>query len=161
MANPLDDYLMAKKADQGILPGMGRFMGGMGSRTLGNLRTGAEEAIGSGAVGLAATGLGVAALKVYRAIGKRKDFKSMMEHNPDLQEMQSRDPSKFNAHYNSLRTLVPSYAQDPIISGSLMRSMSFNPEHAGSILTQSMETRSKHAPSLSMDMGPAKFQTKL
>lgn len=161
MTNPLDDYLQTKEAGpQGILPGMGEFMGGAGRSAMQNFRTGAEEAIGHGAVGLAASGIGVAALKIYRALGKRQDFKAMLEHNPDLAEFQERDSAKFNAHYNSLRALVPAYAQDPIIAGSLMRNMSINPENAGSILTQSMESRMKTGPSMSVDMGPAKLQTR-
>lgn len=159
--NPLDEYLTTKQAGpQGILPGMGKFVGTGLDRVKNNIRTGAEQAIGSGAVGLAATGMGVAALKVYRAIGKRQDFKNMMEHNPDLAEHQQRDPAKFNAHYNSLRSLVPAYAEDPIVAGSLMRNMSFNPDNAGNVLTQSMESRSKTGPSLTTELGPMKLQHK-
>lgn len=161
MSNPLEDYLTEKKAGpQGVLPGMGRLMGSLGSGAMNNFRTGAEEAVGSGAVGLAATGIGVAALKVYRAVRKREDFKQMMTHNPDLHELQAQDPGRFNAHYNSMRTMVPAYAEDPIIAGSLMRNMSLNPENAGSTLMLGMESRSKTGPSMSMDMGPAKFQAK-
>lgn len=161
-SNPLDEYLMEKKAGpQGVLPGMGRFMSGMGSAAVRNMRTGAEEAIGSGAVGLAATGIGVAAIKIYNAVRKRSDFKAMLEHNPDLAEHHAQDPARFNAHYNSLRTLVPAYAQDPIIAGSLMRSMSLSPHSAGNTLQLAMESRSKTGPSIGVEMGPAKFQAKL
>lgn len=160
--NPLDDYLMTKKAGpQGVLPGMGRFMGSFGQSVAGNVRTGAEQAIGSGAVGLVATGLTIGALKAVRAIKKRQDFKEMMTHNPDLQEFQQQDPGKFNAHYNSMRTMLPAYAGDPIISGSLMRNMSLNPETAGSVLMQGLESRSKTGPTLGIEGGPAKLQMKL
>ena len=163
MTNPLEDYLMSKTAGpQGVLPGMGRFMqGGFGQGVMNNVRTGAEQAIGSGAVGLAATGLGVGAIKAYRAIRKRQDFKDMMNHNPDLHEFQQQDPSKFNAHYNSMRSMVPAYAEDPIVAGSLMRNMSLNPETAGSVLMQGMESRSKTGPTLGIEGGPAKLQMKL
>jgi hypothetical protein len=163
MTNPLDDYLMTKKAGpQGVLPGLGGFMGGSFAQGVKqNVRTGAEQAIGSGAVGLAATGLGIGAIKVYRAIRKRQDFKDMMNHNPDLQEFHQQDPGRFNAHYNSLRSMVPANAEDPIVAGSLMRNMSLNPENAGTVLTQSMESRSKSGPSLGMDLGSAKLQMKL
>lgn len=161
-SNPLDEYLTTKEAGpQGTLPGLKPYMKGFSGNTLNNLRTGAEEAIGSGAIGLAATGMGVAALKIYNAVRKRSDFKTMLEHNPDLAEHQASDPTRFNAHYNSLRSLVPAYAQDPIIAGSMMRNMSLNPENAGNTLQVALESRAKTGPSLGVEMGPMKFQTKL
>lgn len=160
-ANPLDEYLMEKKAGhQGVLPGFKSFMGGMRANTLKNFRTGAEEAIGSGAVGLAATGLGMAALKIYRAVRKREDFRQMMAHNPELKEFHEQDPVKFNQHYNSLRSLVPAYAEDPIIAGSYMRQMSLSPESAGAALREAMESRAKTGPTFGMESGPMKYQTK-
>ena len=163
MANPVDDYLgMRKQAiGQGVLPGMNRFMsGGMG----GQIRDSAVKAMGQGigqaAVGVGVTGLGIAAMKTYRALRKRTDFKNMLAQNQDLVEYHEANPEQFNAHYNSLRSMIPAYAEDPIISGSLMRSMSMNPGTAGKVLMEGLESRSKTGPSFTAEMGPGKLQAR-
>lgn len=140
MTNPLDDYLgMRKQAFGPMGPGFTK-------KVLTGAGEGAAQALGQGAVGLGATGLGIAGLKVWRALHKRRDFKGMMAANPDLGEYHEQDPAKFNAHYNSMRVMVPAYASDPIISGSLMRNMSMNPETAGSVLMHGVESSSKAFP---------------
>ena len=161
MSNPIDDYLGMRKTaafGQGVLPGMGKYMSGIG----GQVADSAVKSMGTGAgqlaVGAAAAGLGVAGMKVWRALRKRSDFKNMLEQNPDLAEFQEADPAKFNAHYNSLRAMIPAYAEDPIISGSLMRSMSMNPGTAGKVLMEGLESRAKSGPSFSAEAGPLKGQ---
>lgn len=141
MSNPVDEYLSEKALTKQALGGFGG--PGFGKTVLTGMREGAAQAIGQGAVGLAATGISVAAMKTYRALRKRRDFREMLAVNPDLVEFQEQDPMKFNAHYNSLRVMNPGYAEDPIIAGSLMRSMSSAPHVAGSMLTQSMESAAK------------------
>jgi hypothetical protein len=140
MSNPVDEYLGIRKQAFGFLGP------GFGSQVSTSMREGAAQAIGQGAVGLAATGIGVAALKTYRALRKRNDFKKMLESNPDLASFQEQDPLRFNAHYNSLRVMNPGYAEDPIISGSMMRQMSMHPQFAGKVLMESMESASRTAP---------------
>jgi hypothetical protein len=170
MSNPLDDYLSdrgtIKKATQLSLPmgGMGSRLGGFArkaGRAIGEEATkGIGSALGAGAVGGVSAALGVAGMKIYRAVQKRGDFKTMLAQNPDLHEHHEQDPSGFNARYTSLRAMVPAYAQDPIIAGSLMRNMSLNPETAGTVLMQAMESRSKTGPNVSMSMGPAQVQAR-
>lgn len=173
MTNPLEDYLTLRKeavGPQGVLPGMSGFLrSGIGGR----IAEGATDAvgkgfgnavgqgIGQGAMGLAATGLGVAALKTYQALRKRHDFREMLEHNPDLSEYHEQDPARFNAHYNSLRVMIPAYAQDPIIAGSLMRQMSVNPENAGHHLMQGLENRAKTGPSYAAETPGGKLSLRL
>ncbi len=140
MSNPLDDYLSERPITKKAFGLMGP---GFGHSVAQGMREGATQALGQGAVGLAATGLGVAAMKTYRALRKRRDFKEMLSVNPDLAEYQEQDPMRFNAHYNSLRSMNPGYAEDPVIAGSLMRSMSMNPNTAGGVLMQSLESSSK------------------
>lgn len=157
MSNPLDEVLGMRKRAFNFLGAGFKEMAGR------SMQEGAAQAVGQGAVGLAATGVGVAALKTYRAIRKRSDFKNMMQLNPDLSEHHESDPTKFNAHYNSMRALVPQYAEDPIISGALMRQMGEHPIGAGSTLMDAMERSSKGRPNqsqftLSSKMNPERGQ---
>lgn len=140
MSNPVDEYLgMRKKA-------FGPFGPNFGQAATRSFQEGAAQAVGQGAVGLAMGGIGIAAMKTYRAMRKRTDFKNMLEANPDLAAYQESDPVKFNAHYNSLRTMNPGYAEDPIIAGSLLRQMSMHPNTAGKVLMEGMESSSRALP---------------
>jgi hypothetical protein len=164
VSNPIDDYLAERPAQPRFekRASMGSFLGpNFGSMAATSMREGAAQAIGQGAVGLAAAGIGIAAMKSYRALRKRRDFKEMLSVNPDLAEYQDQDPAKFNAHYNSLRTMNPGYAEDPIIAGTLMRRMSMHAPTAGSVLMESMESSSKMRPqqgpfTLGSKIGPMK-----
>lgn len=140
MSNPVDDYLALRKTAFGPL---GPNFGPLVTR---NFQEGAAQAVGQGAVGLAAAGLGVAAMKAWQAVRKRKDFRDMLEQNPDLAAYQESDPMKFNAHYNSLRKMNPGYAEDPIIAGTMMRQMSMHPNTAGKVLMEGLESSSRGLP---------------
>lgn len=138
MSNPVDDYLescppMTKKADLG---GMARGMlrgarGAFSSPEIGKLlmQTGAVAGV---------TALAGAARKAYNAATKSTDYKMMLDVNPDLVESQQTDPKMFNQYYNSLRSLNPTFAADPVVAGSYMRQMTENPYNAGNILVNSM-----------------------
>jgi hypothetical protein len=163
MSNPVDEALMAKEA-----VGMGRFLQGVGQslRGGGNLfgssaqRVGQQfgssilEGIGgsgadlgkglvvgaagaAGAAGIA--GIGAAVKSLHTAATKRRDFREMMDLNPDLSEAQGQNPKFFNASYNSLRRLNPAFGKDPVVSGSVMRRMMENPAGAGTILTGTLK----------------------
>jgi hypothetical protein len=149
MSNPLEDYLAVRVPLKKTAAFGQQVLNSIGEHAT----DAAGKAVGAGAVGLGAAAVGVAAIKTYRAIRKTHDFRSMMDNNPDLQEIQERDPTRFNAHYNSLRSLMPGYAEDPIISGSLMRHMGQSPESAGALLMSSLEGRSKTAPGIKGHMG--------
>jgi hypothetical protein len=152
MSNPLEDYLATKPKTKTA------FLGMSGSSIKNGITMGAEEAIGKGVVGLAATGIGIAALKTMRALGKARDFKNMMALNPDLVEYHDQNPAQFNAHYNSLRAMAPAYGQDPVISGTLMRQMNNSPMHAGGVLMSALEGAQKSSPSFTASMDPLKVQ---
>lgn len=90
----------------------------------------------AGAAGLGAAGAGVAAVsfgaqKLYDAITKRRDFRTMLEHNPDLHEHLERDPKFFNQAYSSLRSVNMQFAKEPLIAGNYMRQMMDAPLSAG------------------------------
>lgn len=129
--NPIDEYLesdvhqmMEKKAN------LGTAMSFVGKR----VGTGALEAAG----GAALLTLGGAAIKAYKGISKKRDFRGMMEANPDLQEYQGQNPKQFQVHYNSFRNMNPSFASDPVVAGTYMRQMSMSPETAGKVIVESL-----------------------
>jgi hypothetical protein len=146
VSNPLEDYLGSRPAPRAFTKEAAGGLSGFGSMAGNAFMEGGAQALGQGAVGLLAGGVGVAAMKAYQALRKRRDFKEMLAVNPDLAEHQAADPNTFNAHYNSLRTMNPGYAQDPIIAGTLMRRMSMHGPTAGSVLMESMESASKALP---------------
>lgn len=138
MSNPVDDALMAKEAlFGGLWRGIKSQLTGRGGEALGgSLTSGALMASGGAAV----AGVGAAASKIYDAITKKRDFKKMMNLNDDLKEEQAQDPKLFNASYNSLRRINPSFGKDPIVSGAYMRKMMANPDAAGLTIAQSVKT---------------------
>jgi hypothetical protein len=62
----------------------------------------------------------------------------MLEANPDVAAMHGADPHTVTRFYNSLRTLNPTFAKDPVVAGSYMRSMMEDPSRAGHQLVQSL-----------------------
>lgn len=96
--------------------------------------TGALEAAG----GAALLTLGGAAIKAFKAIGKKRDFKGMMEANPDLSEFQRENSKQFTQHYTSFRNMNPQFAGDPVVAGTYMRQMSMSPATAGKVIVESL-----------------------
>lgn len=91
---------------------------------------------GAAAAGTAAVigGAGMAASAAYDALTKSRDFKKMLEYNPDLHEHHQNDPRLFNQMYSSLRQMNPTFARDPLVAGGIMRQMSLNPNGMSGIL---------------------------
>jgi hypothetical protein len=108
---------------------------GAGRRFAGDLATGAATTLGAGAV----AGIGLGVRQLVGAATKKRQFREMMETNPDLQEHQKSNPRFFNTAYNSIRGLNPSYGKDPVVAGTLMRRMMETPDNAGGILMQTMK----------------------
>jgi hypothetical protein len=125
MKTPLEEFLAMKTAGFG--------------RTFGNAATGAGA---TALVGAGAAALTVGASKAYDAITKRRDFATMLDHNPDLAEHHAADPRTFNRLYSSLRTVNPTFAKDPIIAGTYMRRMVESPM-AGGVLTDALAMNEK------------------
>ncbi len=128
--NPIDAYIKTKTA------GMA---GDTGRRVLQEIPKG----IGAG---VAALGIGAATSavqKIHEALTKRRDFRSMLEYNPHLQEAQAQDPKRFNQLYSTLRTFNPEFSADPIVAGTYMDRMWQNPGGAGAIATEALQARDK------------------
>ena len=101
----------------------------------------ATSAAVQGAVGAGAAGLGFGAVKLFQAATKARDFRKMLEFNPDLAQHHEADPKMFNQMYTSLRQLNPTYAGDPLIAGTFMRQMVESPNNAGGFLTDALSAR--------------------
>lgn len=106
------------------------FNAAVGAATMGGLTAGA-----------AAVSFG--AKKLYDAITKRRDFRMMLEHNPDLHEALERDPKFFNQAYSSLRSVNPQFASEPLIAGNYMRQMTESPLTAGGKLENAFDHASR------------------
>ncbi len=168
--NPLDEALEAKEAAQLNLFGgnspvgnfarsVGRGFAGSGGDVGKSLATGAAATAGAAAIG----GVAMGAHKLMDAVRKRHDFRQMMEVNADLAGAQEENPQFFNHAYTSLRSMVPSYARDPIIAGNLMRRMVDSPEGAGSILMGVLKPHDtpRHDVSIEGGVGPLKIRRDL
>ena len=166
--NPIGEYLKEKKA-AGFLQGLGEGAG--------DILTGATHAAAQGGMhgfgqqlgkglggatllagGTAAIGaLGAGASKLYDAVTKSRDFKSMLEYNPDLVEAHQRDPKMFNQMFSTLRTLNPQFSKDPLVAGTYMREMSSDPMHAGGKAVEALQHSDKQRPTF----GPSVTQAAL
>ncbi|WP_394831708.1 hypothetical protein LVJ94_34865 [Pendulispora rubella] len=112
----------------------GRVAGSMG-RALEGAAAGAAGTVGAAAITLAAA-------KIFDAATKARDFRRMLDENPDLQAHHDNDPRRFNVLYSSLRTFNPAFARDPVVSGSYMRRLVDSPLPGG-ILTDALSLRDK------------------
>ena len=79
--------------------------------------TAAAAVVGLG-VGAGYSGASFGAKKIQEHFGKQRDFKAMIEANPNLGKM---DAGKVQMTYNSLRKMAPSLASDPLMAGSFVR----------------------------------------
>ena len=144
MTNPAEEFLREKRAfsfggaARGAL-NAGKSFGGI---------AGTAAAMGVGAAAFA--GAAVAANKMYNAATKSRDFRSMLEANPDLKVHLKEDPAGFNRMYTSLRTLAPEFAKEPMVAGHYMRQGMEGPiEGRGGVALNAVQARKPQ------QMGPA------
>ena len=104
---------------------------------------GGVRGLGAAAGGAAVAGVGLAASKLYDAATKARDFRQMMEANPDLHEAQKSMPEHFNLMYTSLRDMVPQFAKDPLVAGQYMRQMAESPGQAGGYIVNALRDSPK------------------
>jgi hypothetical protein len=143
--NPVADFLSEKRAagGAGFLNQTRQFMQTNGPELFGKAVMGAGAAA---AVGASVAGLSIGARQLYGAATKGRDFRKMIEFNPDLAEHHQRDPKTFNQLFSSLRSVNPAFSQDPVIAGTYMRRMVDSPA-AGGVLTDAVSLRDKVNPS--------------
>lgn len=136
MSNPIDDAF-AEIKEAGPLDQMRSALQGAGH----TLKRFGQEAVLSGGKATGAAGaaalVGGAALGIQKLVAsanKRNEFEQMMHHNGDLVQYQEENPQFFNQAYTSLRSMIPQYAHDPLVSGAVMRRMVQDPQTSGSVL---------------------------
>ena len=122
------------KAAFAPMPGLQNAIGSFGKSIGTALQGGAAQAVGMGVVAVGTA----AAHNAWEAATKGRDFRGMLEANPDVAAMHGADPHTVTRFYNSLRTLNPTFAKDPVVAGSYMRSMMEDPSRAGHQLVQSL-----------------------
>lgn len=149
MTNPLDAYFETKEA------------GGMdvarsvGRRAAGAVGKGALGGMGAAGGAAAVGAVGVAASKLWDAVTKAHDFRSMMgsTFNADLHELHATQPKQFNEAYSSLRRFNPGFAKDPMVAGTYMRRiMEMRPNVAGGALIDALGHRDRVPPSMVGEM---------
>jgi hypothetical protein len=98
-------------------------------------------------------GVTLGAQKAYQAMTKERDFKQMMNPalNPDLHELQSRNPVLFNQAYSSLRDMHSDFAKDPLVAGTLMRQIMDNPASGGGVLVNTVAPMRNQFPAWARD----------
>lgn len=128
MSNPLDDYLMEKEA---------------APRPRGDMMQRVGDAALSFGVGSALMAAPAVGQKIMNAVTKRRDYNNMMDQNPELADAKAESPQQFNNFYNSLHRQNPTFAKDPVISGTYMNQMMAHPVGAGKVIVESMGAAGK------------------
>jgi len=126
MANPVEEFLLVKQA-------LG-FREALTSPTAKRLGGAAGSALAAGAGAAAFAGAVGATEKLYLAATKSRDFRKMIEANPDLREHQSQDPAGFNRMFTSLRTFAPDFTREPMVAGAYMRNAMLSDEESRGML---------------------------
>ena len=141
----------ATKALTGRTPDMQRMLRGVSPADAMSAMHGVGQQVGERGIqgaaavggGLLAAGAGVAAQKLYDAATKARDFRSMLEANPDLAQHHEEQPRLFNQMFSTLRTFNPSFSKDPLVAGNYMRQMMEDPVHAGGKVVETLDYRDK------------------
>lgn len=116
------------------------------------------------AMGVAAVGGTLAGgIEGYKAVKekftKTRDYKNMLEANPELKKM---DAASTQMIYNSLRSTAPSLAGDPLVAGSFVRRvMDYGVESGPTIPleTTKMLTEAERNISQSRQKAPSSFMS--
>lgn len=152
MKNPVEAYLSEKTATQLPLGGKGGFFrsfGGTVREGLNPTALGSNMGKGLLAAGGAAAGAGAVAgathlvQKAYDAATKARDFRMMLDSDPDLARMQQEDPKSVNQMFSTLRTFNAAFTRDPVVAASYVRQMVTDPMHAGSMAVDALNYRDK------------------
>lgn len=169
--NPVEEFLELQKqagfldGAKDVLSSFGRGVSGARSgssasqhignlaHTMGRQVPTALTAMGLTAVGMGAT-KGITALA--RKFSKQRDYKAMMQNNPDLRE---RDAGHVHMVYNSLHRMAPTMAGDPLVAGSFVRDiLQLSPETGPAIPPNTVKLLAESQRSLSQarsgDLGP-------
>lgn len=112
------------KEAAGIVPGLKNVM---------SVRGGMDKAIGVAAIvgtGVAASLGSAIATDLFdaakRGLTKGRNFRRIMEHNPNLKN-EIHDKSRLKPAYDAIHRYAPDFTRDPLIGGSLLKSLANQP----------------------------------
>lgn len=127
MKNPVDEYLdfVKEAAPSDLKPALRNAAVNVGT-------------------GLAIAGVPLLAAAGYNRAMRGSRMKSMMKFDPGLEDIRQQDPERFSQYFNSLHSMSPAYAADPVVASTYMRQMANYPSGAGKVL---VEARSGMKPS--------------
>lgn len=138
--DPLTAYLQTKKA--GVFDAVKKRVS---SPQFAEMMT--DRAVGAGlAAGATAAVVGGAAATkaIYEAATKARDFRRMLEHDPELEQAHQQNPKLFNAYYTTLRTFNPEFSRDPVTASTFMHKMlAGGSSHAGGVAAETLQYRGK------------------
>lgn len=114
--SPLDDFLSyeQKTAAPMFAKGTGR---GIGQMAL-------MGAVGAGTTA-AIAGLVPAATTIYNAATKGRDFRGMLEFDPELKELHKQNPKYVNAGFSTLRRMNPEFSKDPMVASAFVKQVAY------------------------------------
>lgn len=131
MGNPVEEFLKTAGFWDNFKAGIS---GGGAKGISGAMGAQVPTALAAAAVTGAAAGVAKGFEAVRERINKARDYKAMLQATPDLRRF---DASHTQMMYNSLRTLAPTLARDPLVAGSFVRdAMHLSPEHGPAIPPQ-------------------------
>jgi hypothetical protein len=135
---------MSKKAVTDFLTEKKAFNVPQGVKDFGQAAGKATLNAGATAVaGMAIGGAAVAVKKIFDAATKGRDFRSMLENNPDLAEVHAEDPKRINMYFTTLRTFNPEFSKDPLVAGSYLKQMLSSPAAIGGQMAHALGDHSK------------------
>lgn len=153
--NPVLDYLQEKTAAG--FGGIGQAVGRAAKSPFGQ-RAG-EAAAAAGAVGAVGGGIALAN-KLYDAATKARDFRAVLESDPDLAAQHQEDPAfarRVNAAFSTVRRFNPAFSKDPFVAATIVRQLAENPNSSGQVAMELAKTR--QAADGPMVMGNGMFDT--
>jgi hypothetical protein len=139
--NPIEEFLQEKQAfmmPPTAQPGVSGAASDLGRMFLGGL--------GAGAATAAVAGAAIGAKHIYQAATKSRDFKQMLEFDPELKQMHRENPKYINAGFSTLRRLNPEFSSDPMVSSAFVKNVAMG-ETAGAFNLAQEALRSRPDPS--------------
>jgi len=81
-------------------------------------------AVGAGTTA-AVAGILPAANAIYNAATKGRDFRSMLEFDPELKELHKQNPKYINAGFNTLRRMNTDFSRDPMVASAFVKQVAY------------------------------------
>lgn len=66
-----------------------------------------------------------AARAIYNAATKGRDFRNMLEFDPELKELHKQNPKYVNAGFNTLRRMNADFSKDPMVASAFVKQVAY------------------------------------